>query len=376
MMRLISELRSDEAEMLSSSIKEWAEREILPYRHEIDDCYEIAERAMKELFIDIGMQKLVVPETLGGAGVGSGELAPIILQSLEEIGKADVGVGFVLSATLATSISALGSEVFEWLAERLAKDFCIISIVPPQFGGNEFKGLKLLKAVESGDAVRLKGLARPLNSGVDASVFAVFCNYKGTSIAFVDGDDVERENVIRSAGLAASRNADIKIDTVVEKSKIVTGGAWLILKTWFNLCVSSICVGSAIDSYRIVKEWSERRSIRGKLLKDNTVDAAVLADVAREIIEARSIAQILAKMLCEDRSAEELYTLSTITALKCSQSSFRASDRAMELMASQGYAREGNLEKHWRDVKSVLALLNEQHSLLEIAEKFYGSEMW
>lgn len=243
-------------------------------------------------------------------------------------------------------------------------------------GNAEFMGMELIKAVEEGGKISLKGTARPLNSGSDADLFAIFCNYDGVSIAFVDGSDVERGKRIKSAGLIASRNCDIKVDTIVDKSRIVGGTAWMKLKTWLNLCLTSLCVGSAFDSHRIVKEWAERRIITGRPLKDITVDAAVLANVSGEVVEAKMVAQILAKMMLEKRSEEELHTLSTIAALKCSSSAFRAADRAMELMGSQGYAWEGLLEKQWRDAKSIASLINEHHSLLEIAEKFYGSKVW
>ena len=370
------ELRSDTAEMITSSIGEWAEKEVMPYRHEIDDNFEIAEKAMKKLFVDLGMQKLIVPESVGGAGVGFDELPPILYHSFSEIGKADVGIGFVLSAAIASSTSAIGSEAFDFVADKLSKDFCRISVVPPQFGRDDFKGFELARAVEKGDRIKIRGYGRPLNSGFDADVFVVFCNYDGISLAFLDGKEVERGEMVKTAGLMASRNCDVKINAEVERSRVVTGNAWMRLEAYLNLCLSSLRVGSAMDSCRIVKDWAEKRVIRGKPLKDNTVDAAVLGEVAREAVEANMAAQFLAKIMLEDRSEEEVFTLSAITALKCSRAAFNAADRAMELMASQGYAREGLLEKQWRDAKSIAALLNQQHSLLELSEKFFGSELW
>ncbi|RLI79884.1 hypothetical protein DRP07_09720 [Archaeoglobales archaeon] len=232
----INELKNEDAEMLSASIKEWAEREVYPYRHEINDNREIVENAMKKLFVDVGMQKLVVPESLGGANVGYEELPAVLLHTFKEIGKADAGIGFVLASTLAAAISALGNEAFDFVAEKLCRDFSIVSIVLPQFGGSDFMGMRLVKAIEREGRIKLEGYARPLSSGVDADVFAVFCNYNGISAAFVDGSEVGRES----------------------------GDAWMRLKTYLNLCLSSLCVGFALDSYRIVKDWSERRFIRGK----------------------------------------------------------------------------------------------------------------
>ncbi len=372
----LAELKSDTAEMITKSIREWAEKEVMPYRHEIDDNFEIAERAMKKLFVDIGMQKLLVPESAGGAGVSFEELPPILYHTFSEIGKADAGIGFVLSALIASSASAIGSEAFDFMVDKLSSDFCRVSIVPPQFGNNDFKGFELAKAVEKGDKVKIEFYGRPLNSGFDADVFVVFCNYDGVSLAILGGEEVERGEIAKTAGLNASRNCDVKIRAEVEKSRIIKGDAWKRLDIYLNLCLSSLCVGSAVDSCRIVGEWAEKRFIRGKPLKDNTVDAEVLGEVAKEAVEANMAAQFLAKTMLEDRSDDEIHTLSTITALKCSRAAFNVADRAMELMASQGYAREGLLEKQWRDAKSIAALLRQQHSLLELSERFFASRLW
>jgi len=372
----LAELKSDTAEMITKSIKEWAEKEVMPYRHEIDDSFEIAERAMKKLFVDIGMQKLLVPETAGGAGVGFEELPPIVYHSFSEIGKADAGIGFVLSALVASSASAIGSEAFDFVVDKLSSGFCRVSVMPPQFGNDDFRGFELAKAVEKGDKVKIKFYGRPLNSGFDADLFVVFCNYDGVSLAVLDGEEVERGEIVKTAGLNANRNCDVKIRAEVEKSRIVKGDAWKRLDAYLKLCLSSLCVGSAVDSCRIVGDWVEKRFIRGKPLKDNTVDAEVLGEVAREAVEANMAAQYLAKMMLEDRSDDEIHVLSTITALKCSGAAFNVADRSMELMASQGYAREGLLEKQWRDAKSIVALLRQHHSLLELSERFFASKLW
>ena len=370
------ELKSDFAEILVKSIKEWAEKEVIPYRAQIDDDFEIAERALRKLFLDIGMQKLALPEAKGGPGINPKELPAVLLRSFEEIGKADAGIGFVLSATISTSLASMESEALDYISEKLSRGLCRIAIFPPQFGESDFEGLQLAKATTTGDRVRVRASGRPLNSGYDADVFAVFCDYDGVSIALVDAKDVERGGLVKSTGLVASRNCDVKISAEVEKSKILTGNAWKKLLTYFNLCISALCVGSAFDSCRIVKEWAERRTIRGKLLRDNTVDAAVMASALCEAMGAKAIAQVLAKIMVEGRGVDEVHAFSIISALKCSESALRAADRAMELMASQGYAREGLLEKQWRDSRSIKTILNPYHLLLELSVNYFGAKLW
>ncbi|MEM3139152.1 MAG: acyl-CoA dehydrogenase family protein, partial [Archaeoglobaceae archaeon] len=300
----------------------------------------------------------------------------VLLRSFEEIGKADSGIGFVLSAVLASMISAQGSEAFDLIAKKSSQDLLRISIFPPQFGKSDFRGFELAKAVDRGDKIKIKGFGRPLNSGFDANLFVVFCNYNGVSLALIDSEDVEKGELVKNTGLIASRNCDVKINAEIEKNRILTGNAWIKLYTYLNLCLSALCVGSAFDSCRILRDWAEKRTIRGKPLRDNTVDALVIAEVAREAIEAKSIAQILAKMMLEDRNEEELYLFSILSALKCSNSAFLSADRAMELMASQGYAREGLLEKQWRDAKSIKTVLNPYHLLLELSAGYFGAKLW
>lgn len=372
----ISELRNDLAEMLAKSVKEWADKEVIPYRVQIDDDFEIAEKAMKKLFLDIGMQKLAIPETFGGGGLSSEELPIVILRSFEEIGKADAGIGFVLSAVIASTISAYRSEIYDLLAEKLSKDLCRISIFPPQFGKNVFRGFELAKTTIRGDRVKIRCSGRPLNSGYDADIFVVFCDYQGISLAFIEAENVERGDLLKTSGLLASRNCDVKINAEIEKNRLLAGDAWKKLYTYLNLCISALCVGSALDSCRILKDWADKRTIRGKALKDNTVDAIVITDVLRETFEAKSVAQILAKMMLEDRNVEELYMFSTLSALKCSNSAFISADKAMELMASQGYAREGLLEKQWRDAKSMKTILNPYHRFLELSASYFDAKIW
>ncbi len=351
-------------EILASSIREWGEREVLPHRHEIDARFDVAERAMKKLFLDLGLQKIVVPERLGGAGIDS-ELPSLVATIFEEVGKFDAGIGFALASTISASIASMQSEAFGYVSERLAKDFCRIAIVPPQFGENDYKGFELVKAEKHGEKIKLRGIARPLGLGLDAELFAVFCKYQGLSVAYVD--EVERLDEIKSTGLVACRNCDVKIDAEISKEQIAVGRG-SILRSWLNLCLSSLCLGSAIDSQNLVKKWAENRMVRGRLLKNNTVDATVLAEIAVRLEEIRAMIQSLIQDFPN-------YINSVVTVLSCSRKALEVADRAMELMASQGYAWEGLLEKQWRDSRTILSLVNEVHSLLEIAEWFYGSEV-
>ena len=107
-----------------------------------------------------------------------------------------------------------------------------------------------------------------------------------------DLEGVKRGEPLIKTGLAADKNADVTFKNVKIPDKyVVFGGeeAKYIneLTSWHNLCCSAICVGAMMDTYKTLKDWSTTRIIRGKPLKENPVDAIVLADVAQDITLSR-----------------------------------------------------------------------------------------
>ena len=81
---------SDMDVSLAENLKHWAENELMAKRLELNEDYEkLLEPAMKKLFLDIGLQRLLWPEKFGGDGHNTPAAAFAITAGLEQIARGD-----------------------------------------------------------------------------------------------------------------------------------------------------------------------------------------------------------------------------------------------------------------------------------------------
>ena len=90
---------TEDDETIADSIRDWADKEVIPNRQEFDEDYEneLVGPALEKLFVEIGLQKMVWPEKYGGGGFNTPEVATTIVRVLEEIGRADPGIGYIFA---------------------------------------------------------------------------------------------------------------------------------------------------------------------------------------------------------------------------------------------------------------------------------------
>jgi alkylation response protein AidB-like acyl-CoA dehydrogenase len=396
------ELVMEYGEMVAKRAKDWAEKEVFPKRREYDEDYDrtLIDPAMEKLFVGMELQKLVWPKDYGGAGLKTPELTSTLVRVLEEVGKAEPGIGFVFACTfsLFTHI-ALEPHINRELCEEFAPQFCTsrkaktCSLILPEQGyifGEEVAKVKgrsvRVKAERRGDKWILNGEAlRPVNSGAMADLYGAVCS-DGSDIifAFVPGsaNGVKRGEPIIKTGLAADKNADVTFEDVEVPNRYVFEGEVAKradeITSWLNLSSSALCVGAMMDIYKTLKEWSTTRIIRGKPLKENPVDAIVLADVAQDVTFARLLAYSLANAMSKpdlygERWSDQMVNMAEMIGIHCANTASKVAGRAMELMASMGYAREGDIEKHWRDVDTMRSALGgSMPILMDVARLYYG----
>ena len=398
----------EEAELLAGSIREWGEKEVMPHRQKFDEDYDnkLIGPAIKALFVNIGVQKLLWPEKYGGGGLNSPGGAVTITRALEEIGRADPGIGFVAASMFsALAPIVMAPKVNKKLCAEFAPLFCDADevrtcspILPEQGGEGVYGAAPAAARLEGGEWVISGDGMRPASSGSTADLFSVFCVVEGTAgkrvaVIAVPGDasGIKREKPYRKMGLASDQNATVHFENVRVPRRYCLcqedgDGCFKGIFSWYALYASAVCAGSMLDIYRIVKQWADSRVMRGhqkwaeRPLKEHPVDAAVLADVAEDIAISRLVTYDLARMLGRAKvygkpASDGLFTAARVVNLFVTDAAIRSSDRAMEIMASQGYARGGELEKHWRDVRTIQAAMERLPALRDIARYFYGAEV-
>jgi acyl-CoA dehydrogenase len=373
----------DESGGVVTLIRQWADKEIISKRMEYRENYsKLFPEKRQKLYLDIGLQRLMFPEKLGGFGWNNPAKAPGLLAILMEIGRADASIGMsaaVQHAILSTIVMEpnLNNDLCDTLAPLLGdEEVRTPTLILPGAGiaGKEtplFMGRSILAEAKYGNAgyiITGSGL-RPLFAGKSADLFCTVCSdQKGKPcIAFVPGNSqgIQRGPALLTTGLNAFENADVSFDKVqVPKENVLDRNNVVEeLNVWLNLFLGGVSVGTGTNFFEILSDWSDTRVIKGgTTLKENPLCASVLADVAEEIALAKlllfDLAQIIAKP--GDWGGENIsrtFTYAEMIGSRVQQGVMRAINRGLELMGSAGYAKEWHTEKHWRDVKTIQSLL-------------------
>ena len=377
------ELVDEESKRVIHLVRQWADKEIISKRQEYRENYEkLFIDKSKTLNLTIGLQRLILPEEHGGFSWNKPANAPSIVSILTEIGRADAAIG-VVSAVKYTIFAAItmAPNLDKALCNALAPVYCAeelktLSLILPSMGnvGQNtplFLGRSIRATVEpEGDGYAVNGKdLRPINSGAIADLFCVVCADKTDKpcIALVPGDDVNvvRGRTLLETGLNASSNADVSFNNVkIPKSYVISRkGVVEEIYTWLNLLLGGVSVGTGMNFFEMVGDWSETRTIKGGyMMKENPLCASVLADVADEVFTSRLLLYGLAQIISKPNDwgqncSQMVYSISQIIGSKIQQNVIRAINRGVELMGSAGYSKEWHVEKHWRDVKTIQSYL-------------------
>lgn len=385
---------SDMDVSLAGNLKKWAESELMEKRLELKEDYSgLLEPAMRKLFLDIGLQRLLWPEKYGGDGHNSPGAALTMTAALEQVARGDTSIALLLSGMWALqSCMAMegkeNAEACEAFADLFGskEELAVTSLVLPLFRDEPQAHAKLAKgawAVEAKDA-------RPIACGADAAVFGVYCSTDGEGEVVLialpgDAKGVKRGKPFLKTGLAADRNADVSFDKAkAPEGMCVARGpeACRAALAWLYLGISASNVGALFASYEILKEWGDNRVIKGKgqVFKNNPLTASVMAEVAKEISLDRMLTYNLARVLAApdvygEAGEESTYVTACMVVHQVAQSAEKAIGNAMEMMASAGYATEWNLERYWRDTKTMqLCLGPYELAKMDYAHYFYQSQ--
>jgi len=395
---------STETKEIAASVRQWANKEVIAKRIDYQEDYKkLFSEARKKLAFDIGCQGLMLPEDSGGFGFNRLTDAPLLISILKEISRADAGIGFVHALEYTVfSIFAIEPVMNPELCGKLAPLFCsktlkTVSLILPGFGKKGiddplFEGRSVRARIQTADEkCMLSGRdLRPIGCGADAALFCVICSDANEQpcVALVPGDSagITRHETIRKTGLDGCDNADIDFENVqLPKENVITRNrAAYELYAWLNLLLAGVSVGACMGILEIVSAWSGKRIIKGKnLLKDNPLCAAVLADVYEEIAIAWLLTHNLANSFANpgewgNSSSPLIFSVSQMLGRRVQESAIRAINRTMELMASEGYATEGGVEKMWRDVKTIQSCLcgpgGEVPTKLDVAKCIFDSQ--
>jgi alkylation response protein AidB-like acyl-CoA dehydrogenase len=157
-------------------------------------------------------------------------------------------------------------------------------------------------------------------------------------------------------------NADIFFDNVRVPKEYRTAGPgkdWKLFRaalSWGRLSSAGFAMGNAQAVLEIVVEYTGNRFYKGKAVREHTLQAAMIADMAIGIESARAYYLSVASMFDKPEQfgdPGDTYLMSKATSAKvyaCDVTEM-VCNRAIELMGAYGYVKEFHVEKYLRDSK-------------------------
>ncbi len=313
-------------------VRQWADKEVIPYRQRYDEDWQehrLIEPAFDKLMGELGLQRVLFPEDLGGWGLGhSHYTASASFRLMEEVARADSGIGVAFGVTFWPLIMICNEpHLNRRLCEEFAPLFCNTSkavfaanaMTEPQ-GGADIENMDIIKgatiettATLDGDEWIINGHKLwPTNSGGVCSLFGVVCTTNSGSkdlndFAFIfvpaDRPGVTQGNPYQKAGMAADKNGDVWFDHVrVPKYYRACGPGddykyFKEVISFGNLGSIAFVCGAMLNVFEILQNFCDSNLYRGRPLKEQDAVAAVLADLVKDIEIIRITGYQYARML-------------------------------------------------------------------------------
>jgi alkylation response protein AidB-like acyl-CoA dehydrogenase len=352
---------SEEQQQLRRSVREFAEREILPNVMKWDEAGEFPLATIRELG-KLGLMGVVFPNDLGGAGMGYVEY----VTAIEELSRVDGSVGIIVAAhtsLCANHIFLAGNEQQKRkYLPRLASGEFIGAWGLTEPGSGSDAGSARMSAVRNKHGWVLNGTKTFCTNGHYADVLVViavtdraahthglsaFIVEKGTN-GFRPG---KKENKL---GLRASDTAELIFEDCLIPAENLLGAeengfidAMRVLDGG-RISIAALSLGMAQGAYEAALNYSKQRKQFGRAISEFQAIQWKLADMATDIDAARLLTLRAASM----KDAGLKTTLeSSMAKLYASEVAVKCANEGVQIHGGYGFIKDYPAEKFYRDVK-------------------------
>ncbi len=395
----LSHLLSDEQHAIRDMVRSFVDREIIPKREDLEQDHALVEEVLRKL-VKIGIQRSGYPEEYGGDGGVSNLTLTIIC---EELARGDGGIslsaginaGMILQpAILAGNKAVLDRFVPPFCGEEVM--YACLSMTDstggadtenPLLGG---RGVKTRARLDGDEWVIDGNKSWPTHAGI-ASVYMTVCNTDpsqgddGVALIYVPADipGLSFGKPERKMGYRTSVNASIFYDGVRVPKEYRCAGpgqdahfyhAIASGAQWHNATQS---LGIAQAAFDIALDYTGVRISNGKPVREWSLAAGIIADMAVKLEIMRGAVYNLAIMMDEHEAypplfSNEMVARASIVRSFSADASVWICNKAVELLGSNGLSPEYGVEKCLRDAKITQVVLGgQQIAKYRIANGYY-----
>lgn len=347
--------------LIAQSIRDFAEQNIRPHIMEWDEAQIFPVPLFKKLG-EMGFMGILVPEELGGSGLGYHEYITIV----EELSKVDPSIGLSVAAhnSLCTNhILAFGNEEQKkkWIPKLASGEHIGAWGLTEHNTGSDAGGMSTT-AVRDGNDWIINGAKNFITHAISGqiAVVVVRTGEKGDSkgmTAFVVEKGMpgfssgKKENKL---GMRASETAELIFDNCripdanrlgevgqgfIQAMKVLDGG---------RISIGALALGIAKGAYEASLKYSKERHQFGKPISDFQGVSFKLADMATEI-EAAELLLHKAAFLKENN--RPVTTLGAMGKMYASEMCVKVATDAIQIHGGYGYTKDYPVEKFYRDAK-------------------------
>lgn len=347
--------------LIAQSIRDFAEKNIRPYIMEWDEAQLFPVPLFKQLG-DMGFMGVLVPEELGGSGLGYHEYITII----EEISKVDPSIGLSVAAhnsLCVNHILTFGNEEQKkkWIPKLASGEHIGAWGLTEHSTGSDAARMNTT-AVKDGDFWIVNGSKNFITHGKsgDVAVVIVRTGEKGDSrgmSAFVFEKGTpgftsgKKENKL---GMRASETAELVFDNCripdanrlgeigdgfIQAMKILDGG---------RISIGALSLGIAKGAYEAALKYSKERHQFGQPISNFQGISFKLADMATEI-EASEL--LLHKAAFLKQKHRPVTTAGAMAKMYASEVCVKVANEAVQIHGGYGYTKDYPVEKFYRDSK-------------------------
>jgi len=305
---------------------------------------------------------ILVPESLGGSGLGYHEYVSII----EEISKIDPSIGLSVAAhnSLCTNhilLFGTDDQKKKWIPNLASGDHLGAWGLTENNSGSDASGMSST-AVKDGENWVLNGTKNFITHGISGDIaVAIFRTgekgHKRNATAFVIERGTKgfgsgkKENKL---GMRASETAEMIFDNCIvsdenrlgevgegfiQSMKILDGG---------RISIAALSLGIAKGAFNAALKYSKERVQFGKPISSFQGISFKLAEMATEI-EASEL--LIHKASFEKNSNRPMTKLSAMCKMYASEVCVRVANESVQIHGGYGYIKEFPAEKFYRDSK-------------------------
>lgn len=348
-------------ELVAESAKSFAEKFIRPNVMDWDESQYFPKELLKQAG-EFGFMGVLVPESLGGSGLGYHEYVSII----EEISKVDPSIGLSVAAhnSLCTNhilLFGTDSQKNKWIPKLASGEHLGAWGLTENNSGSDASGMSST-AIKDGESWILNGTKNFITHGISGDIaVAIFRTgekgEKRNATAFV----IERgTNGFKSGkkenklGMRASETAEMIFDNCIvsddnrlgevgegfiQSMKILDGG---------RISIAALSLGIAKGAFNAALKYSKERVQFGKPISSFQGISFKLAEMATEI-EASEL--LIHKASFEKNSNRPMTKLSAMCKMYASEVCVRVANESVQIHGGYGYIKDFPAEKFYRDSK-------------------------